>query len=174
MLTCMCVLGRQLLLAAYNAGKDFATWYISKILKNVLHEPALSIVVSQYDSDNRTISIFRFPVHHFRPLDVTDEGLLTIIKNPFLWIEIFLVGIHCPPYVNYQYGVLLMGNFTAYRIETMFACLNLLRLYLLWRSFSGCKSIPFGQMYHEKYELVARQAHECAAFVCLRNKYLRV
>ena len=48
-------------------------------------------------------------------------------------MELIIVGAHCPPNMEYQYGSLIMGNFMVYRIETVFSCLNLLRIYLIWR-----------------------------------------
>ena len=76
-------------------------------------------------------------VHSFRKMDLTAARGRGILGMPLFWVEIFLVGCHCPPYLDYQYGSHIMGNFIAYRIETVFSSINLLRLYLAWRIFSN-------------------------------------
>ena len=72
-------------------------------------------------------------VHQFRNVQASVLSLSTILKNPVFYIELLIVGAHCPPNLDYQYGSLIMGNFMVYRIETVFSCLNLLRIYLIWR-----------------------------------------
>jgi hypothetical protein len=75
-------------------------------------------------------------LHYFRDLDLSSVGVGVVLSDPVFYLEIFIVGVHCPPGLAYQYGTLLMGNFMVYRIETVFACLNLVRVYLVWRAFA--------------------------------------
>jgi hypothetical protein len=74
-------------------------------------------------------------IHSFRSMNSNSIGIKRIFSNPMFYLECFLVGVHCPPGLDYQYGSTLMGNFTLYRIETVFSSLNLLRIYLVWRTF---------------------------------------
>ena len=64
---------------------------------------------------------------------VSGHILSEIFRNPVLWLEFGVISVHCPPFFEYSYGTTIQGNYQVYEVETVFACLNLLRLYLVWR-----------------------------------------
>ena len=56
-----------------------------------------------------------------------------VLTNRWFWLEMVIVGPHCLPFMEYSYGTSIMGNFQVYEIESVFACINMLRLLLVWR-----------------------------------------
>ena len=74
-------------------------------------------------------------IHRLNALE-TRFSLGELCWNRRLWLEVFLVSLHCPPFVEFSFGVQTMNNYVIYEIETIFACVNTFRVYLVWRAFS--------------------------------------
>jgi hypothetical protein len=60
--------------------------------------------------------------------------IYTLFLRKTLWLELFIVAVHCPPGLEMGIGSRFLQNFVAYRIETVMCCWNMLRAYLVWRA----------------------------------------
>ena len=73
-------------------------------------------------------------VHQFQTLDLSISWW-QILSKKRMWIEIIVVGVHCPPWVDSSFAISNMSNIIVYRIETILCCVNFLRVYCMWRAF---------------------------------------
>jgi hypothetical protein len=56
-----------------------------------------------------------------------------------LWFKVFIVGGHCPPFYTYEYWTNSFDNIVVYRLETITALFNTLRIYLVFRWLRDCE-----------------------------------
>jgi hypothetical protein len=65
---------------------------------------------------------------------ITGHTVREIFSSFWLWTEIIVVVMHCPPYFEYSFGSTIMGNYVVYEVETILANVTFLRIYLVWRA----------------------------------------
>jgi hypothetical protein len=63
----------------------------------------------------------------------TDSAISETMQRKWLWVELFLVGIHCPPWVTFESSYDTMQNVVVHRGESVLCLVNTLRIYLFWR-----------------------------------------
>ena len=82
------------------------------------------------------ILIFRINRHCRRltPLD-TQISFRDLCSEASLWMEVIVIGVHCPPFYTYEYDTDSFGNIILYRAETLGALFNVIRIYLVWRYY---------------------------------------
>ena len=56
-----------------------------------------------------------------------------LLHHPEFWFEFFLCGVHCPPFMTREVSTQTLENLVVYRIETLGALLNSIRIYLVWK-----------------------------------------
>ncbi len=56
-----------------------------------------------------------------------------VLLDPYFWLEAVTIGIHCPPYVTYEFVTYSIDNIIMYRAETLGTLVNSLRVYLIFR-----------------------------------------
>jgi hypothetical protein len=64
---------------------------------------------------------------------LTSTTWLEVLLDPYFWLETVTIGIHCPPYVTYEFVTYSIDNIIMYRAETLGALVNSLRVYLIFR-----------------------------------------
>ncbi|EKX31032.1 hypothetical protein GUITHDRAFT_149535 [Guillardia theta CCMP2712] len=83
---------------------------------------------------------------HLRALHVLKEEveLGELLGSWRLWGEVGLFCLHVPPFLSLEVPLYNWNNFLSYRLETLGAALNLLRLLLFWKCFrdSAISSLP--------------------------------
>jgi len=117
--------------AVINGTASQTQLNLLKALKSVCTVICLLMIIRIYWL-NILLSRVLEHVTHLNTL-ISGHVMTEIFTDPVLWLELGIVGVHCPPFFEYSYGTTIQGNYQVYEIETVFGCLNLLRLYLVWR-----------------------------------------
>jgi len=83
---------------------------------------------------------------HLRALHVLQEEvqLGEVLGRWSLWGELVVCCVHVPPYVTWEVPLYNWNNLLTYRLETLGAAFNLLRLFLFWKCFrdAATSSLP--------------------------------
>jgi hypothetical protein len=78
--------------------------------------------------------IFRINRHCRRLVKLeTYISFVDVASSWGFWLEVVLVGAHCPPFFTSEHWTESLGNIVVYRIETLAALLNTMRIYLVFR-----------------------------------------
>ncbi len=78
--------------------------------------------------------IFRLNRHCRRLVKLdTSISFADVASSWGFWFEVFIVGAHCPPFFTSEHWTESLGNIVVYRIETLAALLNTMRIYLVFR-----------------------------------------
>jgi hypothetical protein len=95
----------------------------------------LACLVCIYLNYHLKIYVFRLNRHcrTLTPLDRAPVLPDVLLRQPVFWLEILFCGCHCPPFYTSEVSTETYENLVVYRIETLAALINMLRIYLLWK-----------------------------------------
>ena len=85
-----------------------------------------------------------------------------IASSWVFWLEVLIVGVHCPPFYTNEYWTDSFDNIVVYRIETIAALLNTIRIYLFFRWLRD----------YELSKMAKRHTIESFAGAKFNNKYI--
>ena len=130
MLGCLCgVMQNELVLQERDPGD-----YLIEVLKVLNSLFTVACLLSIYRYYWLCALIFRINRHCRRLVRLDANIHFSHIASSWeFWLEVFFVGGHCPPFYTREYWTDSLGNIVVYRIETIAALVNTLRIYLVFR-----------------------------------------